>query len=258
MARLTTYSAAPETLPARIVLGQFSGGVDYLDGGWQSVVDELLRVCADSGVRLLSGEAATAAAATGAGWTVATSRRELAATTVIAAAGGPANAISLLGDDPAGWAERAGPVIRAGCLDVGGERGDVSFLLSADEPLYLALHSDAARLAPPGQALYSVMRYLGPDDTAPAAEYRVALEAHAARAGLPAGPARDVDRFLARPTVAWGTPQAGVVRPTGTELAASGFLAAGDWVGGHLLADAALTSGAAAGALAARRVQVAA
>ena len=67
-----------------------------------------------------------------------------------------------------------------------------------------------------------------------------------------------LDRFLARPTVAWGTPQAGVVRPTGTELAASGFLAAGDWVGGHLLADAALTSGAAAGALAARRVQVAA
>ncbi|MCB0966468.1 MAG: hypothetical protein KDB37_06495, partial [Ilumatobacter sp.] len=86
---------------------------------------------------------------------------------------------------------------------------------------------------------------------------RAALETHAALAGLPPASERTLDRFLAACTVTWGTPQVGVDRPTGLELAERGIFAAGDWVGRPLLADASLVSGATAGAAAAERAMVA-
>lgn len=246
LGRLTTYSATPERLPARAVLGQLApGGVWYVDGGWQAIVDELVRVCAEAGVVSVTAPVTDVGSDAGE-WTVVTPSRALTARAVVLAVA-PEVAVRLLGDDPAGWAERAGPAARAACLDVGGERGPVEFLLSADEPLYLSLHSDAARLAPPGRALYSLMRYLAPDDDTPADANRARLDAYAAQAGLPTGDAREIDRFLAAPVVAWGTPQPGVVRPTGRELAGRGMLAAGDWLGERLLADAAILTGAAAG-----------
>ncbi|HWL43550.1 MAG TPA: FAD-dependent oxidoreductase [Ilumatobacter sp.] len=253
LGRLTTYSATPETLAAQYVVNQFAnGGVDYLDGGWQSIVDELARVADEAGVRIVTGAAASGVERSRSGtWRVATAGGELVAGAVVLAAGGPELATRLLGDDPVGWVERAGPAARAACLDVGGPPGAHEFVLSADEPLYLSLHSAAARLAPPGRALYSLMCYLAPGDPADAAANRAALERHAALAGLPGPADRDIDRFLAAPVVTWGTPQPHTVRPTGLELADRGLLVAGDWVGERLLADASLTSGAAAGRAAA-------
>lgn len=251
LGRLSTYSATPERLPARAVLGQLAaGGVSYLDGGWQTIVDELVRVAAVAGVRTVAATA-TAVLAEPGRWAVATSAGDATAAAVVLAMG-PQVAVRLLGDDPADWVARSGPVARAAALDIGGARGTIEFLLSADEPLYLSLHSDAARLAPPGRALYSLMRYLDPDDASPSSVHRAALDGHASLAGLPPVNDREIDRFLAAPVVAHGTPQPGVARPSGTELADRGVLAAGDWVGPRLLADASLTSGAAAGAAAAQ------
>ncbi|MEZ5297547.1 MAG: hypothetical protein R2697_15115 [Ilumatobacteraceae bacterium] len=170
------------------------------------------------------------------------------------AAGGPQVAVNLIGDDPAGWVERAGPAQRASCLDVGGRRAR-STSAGTDTPMYSA-HAPAARLAPDGQTLSSVMRYLAPDDATSADDNRAALETHAALAGLPPASERTLDRFLAACT-ATGTPQVGVDRPTGLELAERGIYAAGDWVGRPLLADASLVSGATAGAAAAERAMVA-
>lgn len=246
LARLSTYSATPEQLPARYVFGQLSpGGVWYVDGGWQAIVDELVRVAGAAGVTTLAATA-TQLTSDGGEWHVATPTGTVTASAVVLAVG-PQAAVRLLGDDPADWVGRAGPAPRAACLDIGGDRGRLDFLLSADEPLYLSLHSDAARLAPPGRALYSVMRYLAPDDDVPADANRAALDTHAARAGVPPVGAREVDRFLAAPLVAGGSPQPGVPRPTGLELADRGILAAGDWLGDRLLADASITTGATAG-----------
>jgi glycine/D-amino acid oxidase-like deaminating enzyme len=258
LARLTTYSARPENMPARAVLRQFGlGGVVYVDGGWQSLVDALTDRAEAAGVRVLDHEPVTAVDGDQHGWNVSSPDRTIRSGSVVFAAGGPQLAANLLGDDPAAWVERAGPVQRAACLDVGGAPGDVVFLQSADEPLYLSAHAPTAELAPAGQTLYSVMRYLAPDDTATAADRRASLERHAARAGLPDRSDRLVDRFLAGPVVTWGSPQVGVERPTGLELAARGLFAAGDWIGEPLLADASLVSGAGAGAAAARRAMVA-
>ena len=100
------------------------------------------------------------------------------------------------------------------------------------------------------------MRYLAADDETSAADNREALEKHAARAGLPPADERLVNRFMAAPVVTWGSPQTGVERPSGLELADQGVYAAGDWVGRQLLADASIVSGAKAGTEAARRVMV--
>lgn len=259
MGRLVTYAAEPELLPASVVLGQFAldDGVAYLHGGWQQIVDALVAISRSAGVSVIEGEPVTELAGGDGRWSVVTTSRELVAGSVVLAAGGPRLATSLLGDDPAGWVERAGPALRAACLDVGGERGSVDFLLSADGPLYLSTHAPVADLAPAGQCLVSVMRYLAPDDPCSAGENRAALERHADAAGLPTRPERTVDRFLAAPTVAWGSPQVGIERPSGLELADRGLLAAGDWIGRPLLADAAIVSGAHAGAAAGRRAMVA-
>ena len=258
MGRLVTYAAQPELLPARSVLGQFAGGgVAYLHGGWQQLIDGLAAAVRDAGGAIVEHAPVTAATPSDGRWTIVTAHRELVAGSVVFAAGGPQLATTLLGADPADWVERAGPVQRAACLDVGGARGAVDFLLSADEPLYLSLHAPVADLAPDGQHLSSVMRYLAADDPLTAAENRAALEAHATRAGLPAGADRRVDRFLAAPVVTWGSPRVGLERPSGLELTERGIFAAGDWVGGQLLADAAIVSGSIAGAAAARRAMVA-
>lgn len=257
MGRLVTYAAEPEQLPAASVLGQFAaGGVAYLHGGWQQLVDGLLARIRQTGSHILDHEPVTAVTATDGRWTVTTAAREVVAGSVVLAAGGPGPATNLLGDDPAGWVERAGPVQRASCLDVGGARGTVDFLLSADEPLYLSLHAPVADLAPEGQHLVSIMRYLTVDDPLTAVENRARLEQHADRAGLPKGNDRCVDRFLAAPVVTWGSPRPGVERPSGLELAERGIFAAGDWVGPGLLADASIVSGSNAGAAAARRAMV--
>jgi hypothetical protein len=117
--------------------------------------------------------------------------------------------------------------------------------------MYLSRHAPVAEAAPEGHDLYELLRYLGPGEHLSPAQARAELEQHATRAGLPPTGERTVERFLADMTVAWGSPQVGVPRPRGDELAAEGIHVAGDWVGDHLLADAALESGVRAGRAAA-------
>ena len=74
----------------------------------------------------------------------------------------------------AGWAEHAVP-IRAASLDVGLRRlprPDDWFALGLDRPLYLSVHSNWAQLAPEGNALIHVLRYLGPSPSAGADDER--------------------------------------------------------------------------------------
>lgn len=257
--RLGTYTATPEIASADVMLRQLAmgaGGVLYVDGGWQAIVDGLVQVALSHGVRIVDHEPVVAVVEDAGGWAVGTASSTVHADAVVLAGGGPALATSLLGGDPAGWVERAGPIQRAAVLDVGGPPAGHRFLLSADEPLYLSTHAPVARLAPDGQHLVTLMRYRADADATPAAVDRAQLEAHAAMAGVAPPTERAVERFLAAPVVTWGTPLPDVERPTGHELAERGLFAAGDWVGRHLIADAAVASGRAAGAAASQRVAV--
>ena len=260
LARLSTYAAQPGDLAATAVLGQLAmagRGVRYLDGGWQQIVDALVEAARATGAQVVDQAPVSTVTRSASAWTVAAGDTVYEATAVVLAAGGPAVATRLLGSDPAGWAERAGPAQRAACLDVGGPLGPEAFVLSADGPFYLSVHSEVAALAPDGQALTGIVKYLAPGDPAESTPTRAEIESHAARGGVAAPPDRTLDRYLAACTVAWGAPTARVARPTGAELADAGVFAAGDWIGPGLLADAALASGARVGALAAARVATA-
>jgi phytoene dehydrogenase-like protein len=261
LARVSTYAAAPGDLAAGAVLGQLamSGrGVRYLDGGWQQIVAALAAAARVAGATVVEHVPVAGLTRTGGTWSVTAGDGAYRAGTVVLAAGGPAVAARVLGGDPAGWVERAGPVQRAACLDVGAAPGPETFLLSADGPYYLSMHSaTAANLAPDGHALTTVAKYLAPDDPAESTPTRAEIEAHAALGGVAPPGARTLDRYLAACTVAWGAPVAGVARPTGDELGSDGVFTAGDWVGPGLLADAALASGARAGTLAAARAATA-
>src|SRR5690606_6974570 len=130
-----------------------------------------------------------------------------------------------------------------------------------DRPLYLIRHDPPAALAPAGGAVVHAMCYLRADDDRPAAEVRAELEAHCRLAGIDPAGAEEV-RVLHR-MVACGAlpgPAAGGRRGRpGVEGAGwAGAFAAGGWVGpdGHR-ADAALTSGEAAGRAAARHAAAA-
>jgi phytoene dehydrogenase-like protein len=260
LTRVATYASNLELLSADAAARQnqlaLRGGVIYLDGGWQTLVDGLVRRATDNGASILAGRAAQGLDGHGPDWVVRTNSGELRAASVILAVGDPEATRRLLPVDPgwdAGW--DAGVDATAACLDLGVRRPPahrVAFGL--DEPLYLSTHCPPAQLAPAGSAVVHVMRYGARGSEVD----RPNLEALAHRAGID-----DADivtqRFLHRMVVAHRLPQPGLGlrgRPPVQVQGMRGVFVAGDWVGPvGLLADASLVSAEAAAVAAKANVQ---
>jgi phytoene dehydrogenase-like protein len=278
LARTATYVADMASVSADLVAAQIQmaldDGVEYLHGGWSTMVDGIASAARAQGaqihtgarVRLVApdgGRVRVAVAAHGAsrdaddGGAIADGGTLLARRAVIAA-GTPAACAALLPDPPPGW-DDLGPPARAACLDMAfASPPDFTVLLGLDRPLYLIRHCPPAALAPPGGSVVHGLRYLRPGEDPSPDETRAELLEHARLAGIDPGGAAHV-RYLHRMTVVGAVPVPGVglagrvdVVDTGHE----GVLVAGDWVGprGHL-ADAALASGEDAGRLAAAAIE---
>ena len=221
--------------------------MQYLDSGWQSLVDGLRRVAEAHGARILERAAVTAIDA---GERVRGLRFEdgsLHCADAVLLAVPPAAAAAL---DTAcrtplhRWAETAVPV-RAACLDLALAslpRPRMTFALGIDEPVYFSVHSASARLAPRGAALVHAAEYLDGetgsearltrlmDRLQPDWRHRVVLQ-----------------RYLPSMTVTSALPlasQGGLSgRPGSAVPGFAGLYVAGDWVGPEgLLADASLAS----------------
>ncbi len=235
--RVATYANMPDELDAAAAIeqvrGAYTGGVQYLDGGWQTMVDALRDAAVSAGARVVTGAAVESLSGTTV--TLADGSEHTADAIVIAAS-------PRVVTDLTGHAWRLTPV-RAACLDIALHtvpNPRSVFALGIDEPTYYSLHSAYADLAPDDAgAVIHVAKYLAPDD-----------DGHAAREGLEAlvdtlQPGwRDCTaevRYLPRITVshaAWSP--AG--RP-GVALSDRIYIA-GDWVGDEgMLADAACASG---------------
>ena len=278
LARTATYVSDLEAASADLVASQVRlaalGNVDYLDGGWQTLLDGLAAVGERGGVervaaaaravvpegRLVRVEVAPArngtrsraadAAPTGSGST-------LLAGAVVVASGAPDAMTAVLPERPAAWAGLAGPV-HVACLDLGLAAPPATrVLLGVDRPLYLICHAPPARLAPAGGAVVHGLRYLGNDESPTPVELRDELEGHARLAGVEPDRA-EVARYRHR-MVSCGalpTPATGGLagRPGVASAGLDGVFVAGDWLGpGAHLADAALASGEEAGRRAAAR-----
>ncbi|WP_437895907.1 phytoene desaturase family protein [Sorangium sp. So ce124] len=251
--RLSTYCADDDRQSGGAALAQvqlaLSHGVLYLDGGWRTLVDGLRDAAVAAGVEILSGVRATQIAAEGGAVSavdLANGDRLGAGAVLIAASPRAVAALVPTSAALAAHAERAVPV-RAACLDVALSRlprARPGFVLGIDRPLYLSVHSDAARLAPAGGAVIHTAQY-SPELAGRDPEHELEDLLDRAQPGY-----RDAfveRRFLPSLIVsnavvtAEGGGHAG--RPGVRVADLDGLFLAGDWVGPTgMLADASLAS----------------
>jgi glycine/D-amino acid oxidase-like deaminating enzyme len=264
LARTTTYVADLDRVSADLVAGQIRLGllgVDYLHGGWATLLDGLTRAGATRGVQRVPGAARAVVPDGGRVRVTLDGGRVVLARAVVVAAGTPDACATVLPADPPAW-DALGPPVQVACLDLGLAAPPATrVLLGLDRPLYLTCHAPPAALAPPGAAVVQALRYLRSDEPAAAVDARAELEAHCRLAGIDPDGAERV-RYLHR-MVACGAmpvPASGGLtgRPDVADTGLDGLFAAGDWIGsrGHL-ADAALASGEAAGRRAAAHADAA-
>lgn len=230
--RLATYVNQPDQLSADVAITQLQAalgpGVRYLDGGWQSLVDQL---GATSGVRFVAGEGLTSLPS---------------ASAVIVATGGPAAAGSLLDRT-----YDVGPPARVSGIDYGLTRSPATdVVIGGDCPFYFSNHSAAATLAPEGRYHAAAVQYLATGDQPdPDAIDRFIRHAGVEREDVAVRrQLRELVPVTAIPTASTGG-MAG--RPAVTDTGQDNVFLVGDWVGsvGHL-ADAVLASAATAAQLA--------
>jgi phytoene dehydrogenase-like protein len=260
LVRVSTYANAPSALAAGPALANaragISPGVRYLDGGWQSLVDQLVAIAGERGVEIVRAPV-QAVIPRPDSVHVVTDATTWTAASVVLAVGGPDAAASLLPGRPASWS-RLAPPVTAACLELG-IRGAPAhrFALGIDEPVYGSTHAPPADLAPPGHSVVHLMRYQPADDDRTPAQQRACLDELATRMGI--SPAAVVqERFLARMVVTGSLPDAATRglagRPPVMLAEHDGVLVAGDWVGPEgLLLDAVASSAVAAGRAAAAR-----
>lgn len=257
--RIATYTNAPEMMSAGGALRQlqlaFASGVLYLDGGWQTLVDQLLDAALQAGVEIDTGakavrvERATGGAVCG----VRMADGQLIYATHIVIAASPAVAASLIEPSPPSslrrWADQS-IAVKAACLDIALTRlprPRALYAFGIDRPLYLSVHSASARLAPAGGALIHVAKYLAPDSHESSAQIEGELESllDLVQPGWRASVAHR--RFLPDLTVMNALAQAvhgGTQGRHGPQVDdVPGLYVVGDWVGTEgMLVDASLAS----------------
>jgi len=254
LVRLSTYANASATLGTAAAFRQLrlaaKSGVVYLDGGWQTLVDGLAKVATDAGVPVVTGSVVVEVSPVGREWRVTRSDGMTWDARSVILAVGPRVAQKMLRGTAKAmletWADECVPA-RTACLDVGLRalpRPDTTFALGVDAPLYFSVHSNAARLAPPGCVMLHAMRYLSPDD-------RREPDAHV----------RELEDWLELCQPGWrdvcitkrSLPDmiatndihraAGGARPGPEVPGALGLFVAGDWVGAEgMLVDASFAS----------------
>ena len=170
--RLNTYGNDPAIQSAGSVLHQFQisnlGGVMYLDGGWQTLVDGLVVAATNAKARVVMGKKAVKVQRSNSEWIVTLSDRTQMSAKVLVIATGPRDAYGLFYDgersEVVSKAVKELKPIRMACLDVALSnlpQSDALFALGIDSPLYFSVHSAYAKLAPKNGALVHLAKYLG-------------------------------------------------------------------------------------------------
>jgi phytoene dehydrogenase-like protein len=265
MIRLTSYIHDPAGADGATLFTQLhwalSTSVVYVDDGWSQLVAALAARAEAGGCAIGAGQRVTAIKR-GQRWRVETSDGDSVSARAVVLALPPRDALELMPEAEVlrVASERAVPVYAA-CLDLGlSQLPDPArnFALGVDEPLYLSVHSAAARLAPEGGALVHIMRYLQPDEPVDKTALVAELEGFADLVQPGWRSYVRASQFFWKMPVTYAEPLArsrGLAgRPEVAMPGFSGLYIAGDWVGSHsLLSDAAAASGRVAGELAGRR-----
>ncbi len=258
--RVANYADARHIQGAGAALEQLRlafRGVLYLDGGWQTLVDGLGSLCDTLGVeRMVAARVEAVERDPGVrGLSLADGRFVEAPAVVLAVAPAEADRLTRRGQDaPLGDVAACLTPIRVACLNVALRRLPKPRHLLAcgiDEPVYFAVHSAVARLAPAEGAVIQLARYCGdaPGDSGAARRsLHDLLDATHSFATQPGWRDKLVhEQFLPEMTVSNAVVPPNLpghpVRPPVSVGRVPGLYLAGDWVGPHgMLADAALSS----------------
>ena len=265
--RLTSYIHDPDTADGATLFAQLhralSNNVVYVDDGWSQLVSALA-ARADAGGCLIGAGRRVTAIRPGQTWRVETDNRNSVSAPAVVVALAPRDALQLLpyAESLRVAADRS-VAVYAACLDLGLSRLPEprhQFALGIDEPLYLSVHSSAARLAPDGGAMVHVLRYLEPEQQFDKTSLLAELEGFADLVQPGWRSYVSARQFFWKMPVMYSEPLArfgGLAgRPMVEVPGFSGLYIAGDWVGSQsLLSDAAAASGRLAGELAAAFAQ---
>jgi phytoene dehydrogenase-like protein len=139
----------------------------YLDGGWQTLVDGLLKVAKNAKAKIVMGKKAIRVKRNdSSGWQVLLDNKTEVSAKIVVIAAGPMDAYSLFDHkerpEVLSRAAKEAKPVRLVCLDVALSSlpdKDTLFALGVDRPLYFSVHSAYAKLAP--KALIHVAKYLG-------------------------------------------------------------------------------------------------
>lgn len=249
--RVSSYSNAPDIQSAEMAADQLQravkGGVLYVHGGWQTIVDALRSAAENAGVRVITSARVDHVRFTDRVHGVALADGSAHDAEAVVLAVGPKEAAAMVPQNSVLRRAAAESIpVRAATLDVGLSKlpdPTRTFALGMHQPYYYSVHSHWARLAPADGVVLHVAKYLEPGGAATADELEAFLDV------LQPGWRSHVEtqRFLPELTVNSAlvtAAQGGFAgRPSVTSLAIDGLYLAGDWIGNTgFLADASLSS----------------
>lgn len=255
LVRVSTYCDAPGLVSAGAVLEQLKHSqVMYVDGGWQTLVDQLTDNARKAGVSIRMSSPVRGITGIYPQMTVTLKDGTQLDTRYVISTAGPRDTLALL--NPALTEEEASVYkklipVQTACLDLvmkGTPQSGTKFVLGADYPWYYSNHSSAAALSSnPSYSVVHVMKYLPPAEASDPSQDKLELEGFLDL--IQPGWRSHVmkQRYLPRMLVSHAviTAEGGGIagRPGPAVAGRPGLYVAGDWVGpSGMLVNASLTS----------------
>lgn len=254
LARLSTYCHAPEYVSAKVVVAHLkasTGGVLYLDGGWQSMIDQLHNQAVVAGVHIRTqAQVKQIVAEKDRLFTLTLANGEAITSKKVVYTANPKELPDML------QGETLEPTFFDRLRPVTGAALDVAlttlpnpkrlFALGTDQPLYYSVHSNYAKLSKTRESVVlHVFKYSHPDELIDRDEVKAELEQFLERVQPGWRSHLITRRCLPHITVNHRLPQVGDEKElTQLETSVSGLYLAGDWASpDSVLANAAVSSG---------------
>ena len=256
LGRLATYCHAPEKVSAKLIVSHLKtvmGGVLYLDGGWQTIIDQLHNKAVVSGVQVQTHTAVNQIAPVEHDQVklVLSNGEEILGKYVICTTG-PNELNKMLGEkinlsQSSFFTETI--TVKGATLDVALSqlpKPKRLFAMSISDPLYYSVHSNYARLSEDGKsAVLHVFKYHHPDDHIDGEKVQNELEQFLEKMQPGWQKYMITSRYIPQIIVNQRLPQIGdEYKLLRSKTDIPGLYIAGDWASPHsILAEGAVNSG---------------
>lgn len=254
LGRLATYCHAPEKVSAKLIVSHIKsvmGGVLYLDGGWQTIIDQLHHRAVISHVKVQTHVTVKQITSVKHDIKLILSNGDEVLTKYVICTTSPAELNKMLSEQ----ADLLPPVfneftsVRGAALDVALTHlpnPKRLFAMDMIEPIYYSVHSNYARLSKDGKsAVLHVFKYYHPEDQIDGKKVQSELECFLEKMQPGWKEFKITSRYMPHVTVNQRLPQIGAGHmQLRSQTDITGLYIAGDWASPHsILAEGAIESG---------------